>query len=139
MAGIKGLFKRKPGGTVFGNALRGIVKAAAGAVPFIGPSLSQAVGNGAMMISQEEYDLRNLPDAEYQAKYGTTKTGAVVPSITQTQPQIMTVEQRIDQLKAQNATPGLFQTIREKYLVPAIGAVVALVALVVYFITKRKK
>jgi hypothetical protein len=73
-----GLFKRKPGGTLVGNLIRGAVKA----IPVVGGYL----GNGGMMISQQDADKRDMSDSEYRAKYGVEKDGrpvSVVPQIAQ--------------------------------------------------------
>lgn len=135
MGGIKELFKKKPGGTFLGNALRGVVKAAAGAIPVVGGTVAQMVGNGVM--TQEEYDLKNLSDSDYQSKYGITKTGAKAPQVSEIQPQIQTIEQRIEELK-KAAQPSFLGIIKQKYLLPAIAALVGLVALV-FVINKKRK
>lgn len=46
---LKKLFKRKPGGTMVGNLLRAGVRTATGGI----------LGNGALMISKEEYEAKN--------------------------------------------------------------------------------
>ncbi len=46
---FSGIFKRKPGGTMFGNLLRGVAHQASGGV----------LGNGVMMISQEDAGKRD--------------------------------------------------------------------------------
>ena len=66
------IFKRKPGGTFVGNLLRGGAKAVANV--FV-PGGGALVGNGAMMITQEDADKRDLTDAQFIAKYGLTKAG----------------------------------------------------------------
>lgn len=78
-----GLFKRKPGGTLIGNLLRGVAKNATGG----------ALGNGAMMISQEDADRRDLSDNDFSAKYGKTKTGVVLG--TPANPNITSPEQSL--------------------------------------------
>ncbi|WP_143306855.1 hypothetical protein [Chitinophaga vietnamensis] len=75
MSFLGNLFKRKPGGTFFGNLLRKTANTVAGAIPFVGGIASKIVGQGAMMISQEEADKRDLSDADYVAKYGQMKDG----------------------------------------------------------------
>lgn len=78
MSFLGNIFKRKPGGTFFGNLIRGAVKA----VPVVGGAL----GNGGMMISQQDADKRDMSDADYAAKYGVQKDGkapSVVPQMMQ--------------------------------------------------------
>lgn len=65
MGFLKNLFKRKPGGTMVGNLIRGAVKA----VPVVG----SLFGNGAMMITPVDADKRDLSDQDFEAKYGATK------------------------------------------------------------------
>lgn len=83
MAFLGGLFNRKPGGTFFGNLIRGVAKTAVGVVPGVGGALSNVIGNGAMMISQEDADKRDLSEADYQAKYGKKKDGTAIPVLNQ--------------------------------------------------------
>jgi hypothetical protein len=63
---FKGLFKRKVGGTFLGNLVRGVTNKVSGGV----------LGNGGMMITQEDADKRDLSEDAYLQKYGITKTGA---------------------------------------------------------------
>lgn len=88
---LKDIFKRKPGGTFVGNLIRGAVQKYTGG----------ALGNGALKISQDEYDLKALTDADYQSKYGKTKTGVVLNN----QPinkDILSVEQQADKFSEQS-------------------------------------
>ncbi len=80
MSFLGNLFKRKPGGTVLGNILRKTANTVAGVIPFVGGVASKIVGQGAMMISQEDADKRDLSDADYVAKYGVLKDGRA-PSV----------------------------------------------------------
>ncbi|MBO9731165.1 MAG: hypothetical protein J7623_21180 [Chitinophaga sp.] len=79
MSFLGNLFKRKPGGTFMGNLLRKTANTVAGAIPFVGGIASKIVGQGAMMISQEEADKRDLSDADYMTKYGQQKDGRPIP------------------------------------------------------------
>lgn len=72
MSFLGNLFKRKPGGTVIGNLLRTTAKTMTGGF----------LGNGTMMISQEDADKRDLSDAEFQAKYGKTKNNVILPAMS---------------------------------------------------------
>lgn len=81
MGFLKNIFKRKPGGTFVGNLLRKTANTVAGAIPFVGGIASKIVGQGAMMISQEEADKRDLSDEDYYNKYGQYKDGRVKPPI----------------------------------------------------------
>jgi hypothetical protein len=63
MGFLKGLFKRKPGGTLVGNLLRGVAKGASGGI----------LGNGGMMISQFDADKRDLSDDDFKKRYGYAK------------------------------------------------------------------
>lgn len=65
-----GLFSRKVGGTLFGNILRGAASGATGGI----------LGQGAMKITQEEADRRDMSDAQYLSVYGVNKSG-VNPSV----------------------------------------------------------
>jgi hypothetical protein len=65
------LFKRQVGGTKLGNIIRDIANKESGGV----------IGNGAMMISVKEYDLKNLSESDYIAKYAKTKTGVPVAGV----------------------------------------------------------
>ncbi|MEZ2445928.1 hypothetical protein AB6805_29640 [Chitinophaga sp. RCC_12] len=79
MSFLGNLFKRKPGGTVLGNILRKTGSTVAGIIPFVGGVASKIVGQGAMMISQEDADKRDLSDADFMAKYGVQKDGRPIP------------------------------------------------------------
>jgi hypothetical protein len=76
MGFLSNLFKRKPGGTVIGNLFRGVASAASGGI----------LGNGAMMISQQDADKRDLTDADYEKKYSQTKAGVPVQAQTVVDP-----------------------------------------------------
>lgn len=138
MSLLANVFKRKPGGTLLGNALRKVVKTAAGYIPGVGPIVSQFVGNGTMMISQEEYDLKNLSDADYQAKYAKSKTGVVVPNAIP-QPQVMTLEQTIDQIRAQNAKPSFMDSVKKAVTLPVVAIVGGMLAVMFIIIKTIKK
>lgn len=74
--GFFDIFKRKPGGTDFGNLLRGVASQATGGI----------LGHGTMMISEKDADKRDLSDADYEYKYGYKKDGktpAVMPYLQQ--------------------------------------------------------
>lgn len=62
------LFGRKVGGTAVGNLIRNAASAATGGV----------LGQGNMLITQEEYDRKHLTDSEYFIKYSTQKPDAKV-------------------------------------------------------------
>ncbi|PSL43412.1 hypothetical protein CLV51_108101 [Chitinophaga niastensis] len=79
MSFLGNLFKRKPGGTLLGNILRKTGSTVAGIIPFVGGVASKIVGQGAMMISQEDADKRDMSDSDYQAKYGVQKDGRAIP------------------------------------------------------------
>jgi len=63
MGFLSGLFKKKAGGTMVGNLLRGVVNKATNGI----------LGNGAGIINQEQEDILYLPDTDFIAKYGYTK------------------------------------------------------------------
>lgn len=66
---LKKLFKRKPGGTVLGNLVRGAVKTATGGI----------LGNGALMISKEQYEAKQRgekTDNARETKYIQESIGA---------------------------------------------------------------
>lgn len=71
---LKKLFKRKPGGTVLGNLVRGAVRTATGGI----------LGNGALMISKEQYDAKNRGENvsnEREKQYLMESTGAALNGI----------------------------------------------------------
>lgn len=70
MAFLKNIFKRKPGGTLIGNALRSVASKLTGGI----------IGDDFLKISQEDADKRDLTDDQFAAKYGKTKSGMVVNS-----------------------------------------------------------
>jgi hypothetical protein len=66
------IFTRQPGGTDAGNLLRAVSSDLSGGL----------LGQGDMLISQQEYDARHMSDAEFLVKYGVARstiplTGAV--------------------------------------------------------------
>ena len=63
MGFLGGLFKKKAGGTMVGNLLRGVANKATNGI----------LGNGAGIINQEQEDILYLPDTDFIAKYGYTK------------------------------------------------------------------
>lgn len=81
MGFLSNIFKRKPGGTFVGNLLRKTANTVAGAIPFVGGIASKVVGQGAMMITQEQADKRDLSDEDYYNKYGQYKDGRVKPPV----------------------------------------------------------
>lgn len=132
---LGGLFKRKPGGTFFGNLLRKTAGAATGGI----------LGNGAMMISQEDADKRDLSDSDYIAKYGMTKAGAVIPTI-QPQRQILPVQQQLDNSlkqqfdKAKEDTKKKgFKEFLNKYWWALLAPLGLLILTIIYFAKPRKK
>ncbi|BFG69616.1 hypothetical protein KACHI17_04970 [Sediminibacterium sp. KACHI17] len=89
--------KSLPEGTPAGNLLRKVSYELTGGL----------LGNGAAKITQVEYDLTNLSDSDYIAKYGETKTGIkqnVMPN-----PNITAVDQQIRTRK--HATSPIWQTV----------------------------
>lgn len=68
------IFTRYAGGTEVGNFLRSI-----------GQKINPALGNGGAMITQQQEDLRDLPDDLYIKKYGKTKFGEIIPTVTPNQ------------------------------------------------------
>ncbi|SKA21249.1 hypothetical protein, partial [Sediminibacterium ginsengisoli] len=84
MGFLDGIFKPLPGGTEIGNTLRKVAYEVSGGV----------LGNGSAKITQVDYDLTNLSDSEYLAKYGKTKAGVVDPTVTPN-PDIYAVDQQI--------------------------------------------
>lgn len=68
MGWLSDIFKRKPGGTAVGNILRSLSS-----------SLTDGkLGSGANMISQQEYDYKNLSDSDFARRYGYNKAGVRV-------------------------------------------------------------
>lgn len=55
--GFLNVFKRKPGGTLLGNVLRGFVKK----IPVVGAFM----GDGAMLISQQDADKRDSKGSDF--------------------------------------------------------------------------
>jgi hypothetical protein len=132
MAFLGGLFKRKPGGTMLGNLIRGAANKASGGV----------LGNGSMMITQDQADLRDLTDADYVAKYGKTKTGVLMPKVVPNS-NIYSVEQQKD-IAAANALKngvsagswGKFLDFLKTHALMVVLFVIALVTLIFYFVKK---
>lgn len=120
MSFISNLFKKKPGGTAIGNLFRKAANTATGGI----------LGNGANMITQQEYDKKNITDAEYEMKYGLTKTGQYVNNQPPNE----------QQKKAADATaklsPGEWF---KKYWYIALGGIVGFVLLVWGIIKLSKK
>lgn len=76
--------KSLPEGTPMGNLLRKVSNDLTGGF----------LGNGAARISQTDYDIKNLTDDEYIAKYGKTKTGVVKTDVNPN-PNIYAVDQQL--------------------------------------------
>ena len=78
---LTAIFKKVPGGTAIGNQLRDLFH-----------NVSPLLGNGAAIISQEQYDMENLSDELFAKKYGYTKnrvsTGQKPDKSIKTQEQI---------------------------------------------------
>lgn len=72
MGFLTGLFKKKVGGTVVGNLLRGVVNTASKGL----------LGTGAGILTQEQSDKETMTDAAFLAKYGYNKQGVAPPSAT---------------------------------------------------------
>lgn len=120
MSWLTDLFARKPGGTAFGNLFRS-------AASFL---TDGKLGGGSMMISQQEYDLKNLSDDLYGRKYGVTKQGIKIPGITP-DPSIMTADQYASYVAQQNANGAsiVSPTAVLKPYIPWIAAGLGLLAL----------
>lgn len=132
MSFFKNLFKRKPGGTFFGNLLRGVANKATGGL----------LGNGAMMISQEDADKRDLSDADFIAKYGKTKTNVPVQSV-QPNPNIMSVSQSLDNNTKNQVNDGkrqaLMETIKKRWYLVLFPVVLIIVLAIKAFKNPRKR
>lgn len=76
--------KPLPGGTPSGNLLRKVANEVSGGL----------LGNGALKITQVDYDIENLNDADYIAKYGKTKTGVPVEGVKPNS-SIMAIDQQL--------------------------------------------
>lgn len=68
MAFLSNIFKQKPGGTMLGNLIRATASKATNGV----------LGNGAGVISQEDFDKKTLSDVEFYNRYAKTKNGVVL-------------------------------------------------------------
>lgn len=129
MSFISKLFKRKPGGTVIGNLIRGVANTASGGV----------LGNGQMMITQQDADKRDLSDADYQAKYGQTKDGAIVPGA------IPVVDQNTNTNNPGNTATPSTSKLKAFFKKPLVRLIVAitivggLVLLIVKLVRKNKR
>lgn len=111
------LFAPIPGGTPVGNKIRDVANELSGGL----------LGNGAMIISQTDYDIKNLSDSDYIAKYGKTKTGVPVAGVTPN-PNIMAVEQQLK--SGVNSTSSVKVTLKglfERYWLLLIFPLAALV------------
>lgn len=83
MGFLKNAFKRKPGGTALGNTIRGVLKTASAGL----------LGNGALMISEEEYAKKN--GTPYTPQPMSPITSLVIDSAANTpQGQALIAEQK---------------------------------------------
>ncbi len=82
------LLQRKPGGTLVGNIFRQVAS----------QSTDGVLGQGANLMTWAEYDLLNMSEADYVAKYGTHKNGQIVPGVVPN-PDIKTAYQRQQEIQ----------------------------------------
>lgn len=118
--------KSLPGGTPAGNLLRKVSRDISGGV----------LGNGAMLISQVDYDQQNLSDADYVAKYGKTKTGVTVEGVTPDS-SIMAVDQQ--RRMGVNKSPTWWITVKSlarRYWFLVIPALIVLLVWVLTLIAR---
>lgn len=110
MGFLKDLFKRKPGGTLLGNTLRGVTRSLTGGL----------LGNGALMISQEEYDRKN---GNSQSNPNLEALGNLVKESAMNTPQAEEEKKK-----------AILDMLKKYWYVPA-----ALLSLIVYLIVKASK
>lgn len=124
------IFTRYAGGTDLGNFLRSV-----------GQKINPALGNGGAMISQQQEDLRDLPDDLYIKKYGKDKFGQTVPNITPNQGISSPARQFIQEEKKQGlrgTATAAWRTIKAnwQFLVFPISAVIVYKLIKKYFNNK---
>lgn len=125
MGFLSNIFKKKPGGTVVGNLIRGVVNKASSGV----------LGTGAGMISQKDYDKRVLTDVEFYSRYGETKNGVVLPEYQQTAANQPTPETKTPLLQTIGTSAA--KTLLHEYW-QGILFIFTLISLGIYSLIKRK-
>lgn len=100
MGFFEDLFQRKPGGTLVGNIFRQVSS----------QSTDGVLGQGANLMTWAEYDLLNMSDADYVAKYGAQKNGQIVAGVVPN-PDIKTLYQKQQEIQTGQATASKNQSI----------------------------
>ena len=127
MAFLSNVFKKKPGGTMLGNLIRTTANKATGGV----------LGNGASIISQEDFDKNTLTDLEFYNRYAKTKNGVVLDAYKNSAANQPQVPLPSDPLKTTKM--GVIKVWLQKYWYVPILAFTALSTLVYFAIRKPTK
>lgn len=129
MSLLKGILNQVPGGTTIGNSIRDIMN-----------QVSPLLGNGANMITQEAYDMKNLSDDLFAKKYGYTKEG--VKTGLPPDKSIKTQEQRALELANKQANKGYFTTALEflkKYWYITLLPFGSVILAIIWAASKKRK
>lgn len=97
------IFQRYAGGTELGNFFRSV-----------GQKISPALGNGGAMITQQQEDLRDLPEDLYIKKYGKNKYGQTIPSVV-VDSGISSPARQIIEAEKQNSKRGKIETAKRMF------------------------
>ena len=134
MSFIDDLFAPKVGGNETGNLIR----------KFVHENVSPLLGNGRGIINQQQYDLKNLSDSDYSAKYAETKTGLKVAGVIPNS-DIMDIKQKQEQLSAKQAAKANAKTIIEvakaykEYVAIGLGLATLFIFFTVQYFSKNKR
>lgn len=129
MSFLKGILNQVPGGTTIGNGIRNIFN-----------QVSPLLGNGANLITQEAYDMKNLSDDLFAKKYGYTKEG--VKTGLPPDSSIKTQEQRALELANKQANKGYFTTVLEflkKYWYITLLPFGSVILAIIWAASKKRK
>lgn len=127
MAFLSTVFKKKPGGTMVGNLLRTTANRASGGV----------LGNGASIISQEDFDKNTLTDLEFYNRYAKTKNGVVLDAYKNSSANQPKLQTSLDPIKVTKL--GVARVWLQTYWYVPLLAVSALVTLVYFAFRKPSK
>lgn len=127
MGFLSNVFKKKPGGTMLGNLVRGAANKATGGV----------LGNGAGIISQEDFDKTTLSDVEFYNRYAKTKNGVVMQEYKNSSANQPPITEPPSPIKASKM--GVVKVWLQKYWYVPLLAVSALGTLLYFAFKKTKK